>query len=212
MGLLDFNPQQLDESIEGLLAGLKTAFVSSIAGLSASLLFRGLEPWMNADRRRSDRTGVGPEQVVALLQEQKGLLQETRDAIAGREESSLAGQLGLLRRDLSDRRRTDDDYREGFEKKLWEHLTEFAETLSKSATEQVIEALKKVIVDFNRNLTEQFGENFKKLDDSVRKLVEWQEGYRRQLEQLHSLYDQSVQQMSTGSYPFANAELASAIG
>lgn len=69
--------------------------------------------------------------------------------------------------------------------------------LSKSATEQVIEALQKVIVDFNRNLTEQFGENFKKLDESVRKLVEWQEGYRRQLEQLHTLYDHSVQQITT---------------
>ena len=196
VGLLDFDPQQLDESIEGLLEGLKTAFVSSIAGLSASLVFRGLEPWMNGDRR-SSRTEIGPEQVVSLLEDQRGLLQETRDAIAGREESSLAGQLGLLRTDLSDRRREDAEYRKRFEQELWKHLTQFAETLSKSATEQVIEALKKVIVDFNRNLTEQFGENFKKLDDSVRKLVEWQEGYRRQLEQLHSLYDQSVQQITT---------------
>ena len=196
VGLLDFDPQQLDESIGGLLEGLKTAFVSSIAGLSASLVFRGLEPWMNGDRR-SGRAGVGPEQVVDLLEEQRGLLQETRDAIAGGEESSLAGQLKLLRTDLSDRRRKDDGYRERFEKNLWEHLTQFAETLSKSATDQVIEALQKVIVDFNRNLTEQFGENFKRLDDSVGKLVEWQEGYRRQLEQLHSLYDQSVQQITT---------------
>lgn len=196
VGLLDFDPQQLDESIEGLLEGLKTAFVSSIAGLSASLVFRGLEPLMNGDRR-SGRTGTGPEDVVAVLEKQRGLLQETRDAIAGQEESSLAGQLKLLRTDLSDRRRKDAEFREGFEKKLWEHLTQFAETLSKSATEQVIEALKRVIVDFNRNLTEQFGENFKKLDDSVRKLVEWQEGYRQQLERLHSLYDQSVRKITT---------------
>jgi septation ring formation regulator EzrA len=48
-------------------------------------------------------------------------------------------------------------------------------------------------VDFNRNLTEQFGDNFKALDASVKRLVEWQEQYRAQLEQLHKLYDQSVQ-------------------
>lgn len=196
VGLLDFDPQQLDESIEGLLEGLKTAFVSSIAGLSASLVFRVSEPLLNRDRR-SGQTGIGPEQVVAVLEEQKRLLRETRDAIAGGEESSLAGQLGLLRTSLGDRRRKDVEFRDRFEKELWEHLTKFAETLSKSATEQVIEALNEVIRDFNRNLTEQFGENFKKLDDSVQKLVEWQEGYRLQLEQLHSLYDQSVQQITT---------------
>ncbi len=196
VGLLEFDPKNLDGSIGGLLEGLKTAFISSIAGLSASLAFRVLEPLMKNDRGSAD-VEVGPEQVVALLEQQKQLLQATRDAIAGREESSLAGQLGLLRTDLSDRQRQDKEYRERFEETLWQHLTEFAERLSKSATEQVIEALKRVIVDFNHNLTEQFGENFKKLDASVEKLVEWQEGYRRQLEQLHSLYDQSVQQIST---------------
>ena len=196
VGLLEFDPQNLDGSIDGLLEGLKTAFISSIAGLSASLAFRIFEPLTQNDRR-SGSVEASPEQVVALLEQQTQLLQATRDAIAGREESSLAGQLGLLRTALSDRQRQDKEYREQFEEKLWKHLTEFAERLSKSATEQVIEALKKVIVDFNRNLTEQFGENFKKLDDSVGKLVEWQEGYRRQLEQLHSLYDQSVQQITT---------------
>lgn len=68
--------------------------------------------------------------------------------------------------------------------------------MSKSATEQVIEALKQVIVDFNRNLTEQFGDNFKALDASVKQLVEWQEQYRAQLEQLHKLYEQSVQSIT----------------
>jgi hypothetical protein len=46
VGLLDFDPGRLDESIEGLLEGLKTAFVSSIAGILASLVFRGAEPFL----------------------------------------------------------------------------------------------------------------------------------------------------------------------
>ena len=197
VGLLDFDPERLDESIEGLLEGLKTAFVSSIAGILASLVFRGAEPFLMVRSPGAAGPGVGPEDVVAVLTEQKELLQATRDAIAGGEESSLAGQLKLLRADLSDRRREDVAIRERFEAELWNRLHTFAEMLSKSATEQVIEALNAVIVDFNRNLTEQFGDNFKKLDDAVRKLVEWQEGYRRQLEQLHALYDQSVRQITT---------------
>ncbi len=191
VGLLGFDPAQLDESIQGLLQGLKTAFISSVAGLSASLLFRLFAPLPFIVPRDGGaaEAEVGPEDVVAVLTEQKDLLQATRDAIAGGEESSLAGQLKLLRGDLGDRQRA-------FETKLWEHLDKFAESLSRSATEQVIEALKEVIVDFNRNLTEQFGDNFKKLDESVRKLVEWQENYRRQIEQLHRLYDQSVRQIA----------------
>lgn len=50
-------------------------------------------------------------------------------------------------------------------------LDDVGETLSRSATEQVIEAFQQVIVDFNQNLTEQFGDNFKALDASVGKLV-----------------------------------------
>ena len=39
--------------------------------------------------------------------------------------------------------------------------------MSKLATEQVIAALKTVIQDFNNNLAEQFGENFKQLNTAV---------------------------------------------
>ncbi len=69
--------------------------------------------------------------------------------------------------------------------------------LAKSATEQVIQALKKVIVEFNQNLTEQFGDNFKKLDESVQKVLEWQKRYRAQIEELHELYEHSVRKITT---------------
>lgn len=249
VGLLAFDPRDLDGSIENLLDGLKTAFISSIAGMTAGLTFRLLEPIFTPKDAEAQGAEVGPEDVVAVLTEQKELLaatqdaiagdeesslagqfkhlrvdlrdgqqafeaelwqrltgltetlsrsaaeqtellSATRDAIAGSEESSLAGQLKLLRADLGDRQRA-------FETELWQRLTAFAEMLSRSATEQVMEALKEVIVDFNQNLTEQFGDNFKRLDESVQKLVEWQDGYRRQLEQLHVLYEESVRKITT---------------
>lgn len=61
--------------------------------------------------------------------------------------------------------------------------------LSKSATEQVINALKEVISDFNDNLLEQFGDNFKQLNVAVLELVKWQENYRQQLEQMMVQYN-----------------------
>ncbi|WP_049772914.1 hypothetical protein [Nitrosococcus watsonii] len=80
-----------------------------------------------------------------------------------------------------------------FSTDLWKKLDEFAEMLSKSATEQVINALQEVIADFNQNLTEQFGDNFKALNAAVEKLVQWQENYREQIGQMIGQYAQGVQ-------------------
>lgn len=69
-------------------------------------------------------------------------------------------------------------------------MDKVSEVIAKSATEQVINALKEVIRDFNNNLTEQFGENFKELNKAVFKLVEWQENYSNQIEQMIRQYEQ----------------------
>ena len=52
------------------------------------------------------------------------------------------------------------------------------QTLSKGATEEIIKALQNVIKDFNTNLTEQFGDNFKQLNEAVLKMIEWQNTYK----------------------------------
>lgn len=63
-------------------------------------------------------------------------------------------------------------------------LTKALETLSKGATEHIISALKEVITDFNKNLTEQFGDNFKQLNEAVYKMIEWQETYKISINQV----------------------------
>lgn len=45
----------------------------------------------------------------------------------------------------------------------------------------MIEALRQVIVEFNQNLMEQFGENFKKLNRAVKDLVQWRENYKTRI-------------------------------
>ena len=223
IGLLNFDPtqSQLEASIGKLLDGLKTAFITSITGMGAGILFKVLSTTLLKPAEAESEPEVGPADILAKLDEQTRLLQATRDAVAGSEESSLAGQMKLLRTDLADRHRDDrkafDDFAEqvkllhtdladrhrddrqafdAFADHLWEQLKEFAQMMSRSATEQVVKALTEVIANFNQKITEQFGDNFKRLDASVQKLVEWQEGYRQQLKQLHVLYEQSVQSIT----------------
>ena len=207
VGLLDFDSRQLDESIGELLDGLKTAFITSLAGISAGIIFKiaSTIPWMRPKTAEIE-SEVEAADILAALNEQTKLLQATRGAIASDEDSSLSVQMKLLRVEMEDRHQKDLGTRKEFADHLWEQLETFAVVMSRSATKQVIEALKQVIFDFNRNLTEQFGENFKALDASVQKLVEWQEHYRQQLEQLHQFYGYSVQ--SIGSIESAVVRVA----
>lgn len=61
-----------------------------------------------------------------------------------------------------------------------------ADSIAKLATEELIGALKTVIEDFNAKITEQFGDNFKELNEAVRQTVTWQEQYRQQMSELIS--------------------------
>ena len=196
IGLLNFDPAQLDASIGKLLDGLKTAFITSITGMGAGILFKVLSTTLLKPTEAEPESEVGPADILSKLDEQTRLLEATRDAVAGSEESSLSGQMKLLRTDLTDRHRDDRQAFDAFAKDLREQLKEVAQMLSQAATEQIVDALRQVIADFNQKITEQFGDNFKRLDASVQKLVEWQEHYRQQLEQLHALYDQSVQNIT----------------
>lgn len=59
----------------------------------------------------------------------------------------------------------------------------FAETMAQKSTDALIKALEEVIRDFNTKLNEQFGENFKRLKESMDKLVLWQDNYKEHIEQ-----------------------------
>ncbi|PMR72080.1 apolipoprotein A1/A4/E domain-containing protein [Billgrantia endophytica] len=240
IGLLHFDPADIDSSITLLLGGLQTAFMTSLLGMAAAILYKIITTSAPFVQPKSvEGIGpdeVGPEDIHASLQHQSESLEKLRHAIAGDEDSSLVSQLKLLRMDNKDigeklgllgdtgKKQLDvmiefhkhsEQQSERFDRfanDLEQQLKDFADMLSRSATETVINALKEVIADFNKNLTEQFGENFKALDASVQKLVEWQENYRHQLEKMKAQYDQGVQAITQTEQSVAHiSEKAGAI-
>ena len=60
-------------------------------------------------------------------------------------------------------------------------LAEFTSSLGESTVEQLIKAIESVIRDFNTKIEEQFGENFKKFNSGLEKLLEWQSTYLTEL-------------------------------
>ncbi|MCG9578480.1 hypothetical protein L1D14_19880 [Vibrio tubiashii] len=217
VGLMDFDPTNIDGSIESLLSGLKTAFLTSLVGMAASILYKailGALPKKDVDAQQA----VGPEEIFSVMSQQLkastdqlNASNELIAAIKGDEDSSLTSQIKNLRTDINDGQRAlneqfkqvNDNHNE-FKETLWAKMDEFGDLLSKSATEQVINALKEVIVEFNDKLTEQFGENFKRLDESVKKLVDWQENYRVQLEDMATKYQLGVDAISSTEKSVAN--------
>lgn len=194
IGLLHFDTTNIEHSIPVLLGGLKTAFITSIVGMVGALAFNILDRLLPSSKANgiASAVTVTPDHIHEVLQSQHKLLERIAFGFDGNDEVSLVGQLKLLRTDMSDISKSQRKYHEDFSDKLWVELTHFGDLMAKGATEQIIEALRKVIVDFNNNLTEQFGENFKALDSSVKKLVEWQDAYKDQVDVMGEQYKQSV--------------------
>ena len=216
-GLLHFDITDIDGSIELLLGGLKTAFTTSLAGMFFSVAYKMLAAagWISPTSTDSvDEDQIGIAELYTSMREQVQGIDALRTAIGGDGDNSLVGQIKLMRSDQSDRHKEvqqtlepiassssaieavakeQKDVFSQFQDKLWIKLQDFADMMSRSATEQVVNALKEVIADFNNNLTEQFGENFKQLNAAVLELVQWQENYKVQLNQMAEQYAQGVQ-------------------
>ena len=79
------------------------------------------------------------------------------------------------------------------QKELIKEFKDFAEHMVENNQKAIIEALENVIKDFNEKLTEQFGENFKQLNEAVEKLVEWQDRYKEILEEYDIKISQTVE-------------------
>ena len=195
IGLLGFDTYNIAESIPTLLEGLKTAFITSIVGMFAAMLFNGMDAWVFAPRRAKGevkKEDVTPNDIHAALVQQSQLLETIAQGMSSQEEGSTVGQLKMLRSDFGDFTRDTRASNAEFSSKLWQEMERFAEMMSKAATSQLIEALRQVIQDFNDNLMEQFGENFKALDASVKKLVDWQAEHKEQVEQMTEQYKLGV--------------------
>ena len=127
--VLNFNYQDFDYSIQNIIKGLQTAFVTSIFGLFSGIIVKikqSSQPEINAE------DGIGPEELWSELKQLRSENSKNNDklinAISGDSDSSLNTQIKLMRSDLND----------------------FAKTVAEANTTAFIDALKQAIADFNK--------------------------------------------------------------
>jgi hypothetical protein len=186
LALLDFDTKNINESVPHLLDGVKTAFWASVFGVLGALTLKFRHRFSKEPIQVSEG-----EPKSASLEDVVVSINTLRKSIAGENDSSLISQMKLMRQEQNDHSIN-----------LRKSLDEFAEKVSELGSKALIEALQKVISDFNNQLNEQFGENFKQLNLAVEKLVVWQQQYKEELNQLQTVQKQGADDLAKSASIF----------
>jgi len=192
LGLITFQVTDIYGSVPKLLEGLKTAFLTSIAGMIAGLLLK-LYPSIYGIKIEETSDDSAIETMIRILTEinanqieisrrETEQLRKIERALCGEGDTTLLTQIQKLRTLIADKQ---DD--------LIKEFREFAKTMAENNSKALIDALTQVMKDFNTKINEQFGENFKQLNDAVGKILIWQENYKEQIEIMIKLFEKSVE-------------------
>lgn len=173
-----------------LIDGIKTAFWASAWGILCALTIKVRDIASDGRKKISEKVSTG-----ATINDLASLLKAVQQALVGNDDSTLIGQIRLARQDNNDRidklsRATEEARQDSNDRleALTSSLDEFGRTVAENNSKVLIDALKDVIREFNKRISEQFGENFKQLNQAVGQLLVWQERYRQQMAEMIEKY------------------------
>lgn len=192
LGLITFQVTDIYGSVPKLLEGLKIAFLTSIAGMIAGVLVK-VFPGVYGIKIEETSDDSAIESMIRILNEinanqieiskrETEQLRKIERALCGEGDTTLLTQIQKLRTLISDKQ---DD--------LIKEFREFAKTMAENNSKALIDALTQVMRDFNTKINEQFGENFKQLNDAVEKILIWQENYKEQIELMIKQFEKSIE-------------------
>ena len=189
LGLLAFDAETvetIEDSIPQLLGGLRIAFVTSILGIFTSIIFK----WRTLNNRRKEAiskdapSGATLDDLASLLEDIRAVEQNegkaTREtlhsierSLTGEGDATVLSQIQKLGATISNK-----------QDELICSFNEFAKRMADDNTNALIQALEEVMRDFNAKINEQFGDNFRQLNEAVGRVNQWQEQYREQMDEL----------------------------
>ncbi|WP_426417653.1 hypothetical protein [Aestuariirhabdus sp. LZHN29] len=180
LGLMDFDTTDIQASVPDLIDGLKTAFWSSIAGLAGALSIK-LRYLVELRRDRASREQIRMATVDDLAQ----LLAQIRDRLEDANETRHEAEMLAEMREL----KLNSQQQLGV---LNQQIADYQQRMVDANTQALVGALETVMRDFNTRINEQYGENFRHLNEAVGEMLRWQQAYQQQLDTL------IAQQQKTG--------------
>ena len=206
IGLWNFDSNNISGSVPKLLDGLKTAFITSIVGMLCAVLLSIVQKFKGSAEAEDEITALNSidkklSQLEAVVKNSENsfltnrILYSIDDNI-----KNLSSDISGVKSELNKNQERLFDFLKEKLATIDSNLKEAVQTLSRGATEEIIKALENVIQDFNNNLTDQFGDNFKLLNESVLKMIEWQESYKSSIQefekQLRAIFELTEQAVS----------------
>lgn len=188
-GLSEFDVNEIQNSIPPMLEGMKLAFSTSILGMVSSIFIKiihSVSTFIYNVKQNEVDTDIDniDDLFNAMLREMKDL--NGRLQLNQRQTEDVFLELGRAfennQHKLNEELRSLNQSLNNKQDMLIKEFRAFGETMAHNNTQALVEVLEQVIRDFNNNLTEQFGENFKELNVAVSKLLDWQEYYKNTVE------------------------------
>src|SRR3989344_5264847 len=164
VGLINFDVTNIEQSVPGLLDGLRFAFITSIVGMGYSMLIGTLSKQLGFESVEVAAKDKSESELLAEMLEEIKVLNKN---ITGDNDSTVITQIQKLRTSVNDKQ---DELKKAFD--------EFAKQMAENNMKALIQAINKVMEDFNTKINDQLGQSFRELSESVKNLVEWQKDYK----------------------------------
>ncbi len=185
LGLWHFDTADIHGSVPKLMDGLKTAFWSSIAGLLGALTIKLRSTFTQSNRRTSSQTRA------ASIDDLDTSLKLLADQFNPKNAESVPSLL----------KNQHEENQNGVRQIVYV-LEHYEERMADANAKALVEAIEAVMQDFNTRINEQYGDNFKRLNESVGKMLDWQNNYRAQLQQLIDEQERTASSMKEASNAF----------
>jgi len=167
LGLWYFDTTDIQGSVPKLMDGLKTAFWSSIVGLLGALTLKIRAAVSQTGRREKTQTRV------ATIDDLDASLKHLADQLNPQSENGLPKQL----------QQQHQQSLQGMAK-IVHTLESYEERMAEANAKALIAAIETVMREFNTKINEQYGDNFKRLNESVIAMLEWQKQYKSSITEL----------------------------
>lgn len=183
IGLWQFNAGDIQNSVPHLMDGLRTAFWSSIAGLLGALTIKL--------RHALGQAKVQARAELATINDLDTSLQQLVAALDADQDKNF---ISLLK----------DNHTKTLEgmQQVLDKLDHYQERMAEANAKALVDAIEMVMKDFNAKINEQYGDNFKRLNESVISMLEWQKSYKQQLLELIDEQERTSKSMQEASQAF----------
>lgn len=173
IGLLDFNPSDVQKSVPTLIDGIKTAVWASACGIGCALTIKLRDILRIKSVNAKKSSGATINDLATSLKAIEKSISQVEEALAGSGDNSLLGQMRLSRQDNNQNFAV-----------MGRSMDNFYQNIAEANSRALVQALNEVVRDFNSKLSEQFGENFKLLNVALEKMLVWQQSYQQQITQM----------------------------